>query len=160
MAKANTARKLDTYQQQNYKTKYSRDLKLEQKLSSRARVRMYTLYNYVLIGVMVGCGYLLINGNMTITVVTQEKSVLTSELESLQSREISLNAQLERMFNLEYVEEYSISELGMIKLDQNQIEQIHIQNDDIIEVNNSSSYLQKMFTATVDVFKKFWEYIS
>ncbi len=155
---ARTARKYNYNEQRN--TNYTRELKLEEKLSSRAKIKLYTFCN-VMLGIFMFCcsiAHIYVHSNLA--VLTKEASNMTVELQNLQSKEITLNAQMEKMFNLEYVEEYATEELGMIKLDQNQIEQIHIQNEDIIEKNDTISYLQIIVTIITDFFASIWEYIS
>lgn len=150
------AREYNTVEQ----TEYSKQVRLEPKFSKQAKARLLLIANVALIIGVAACLFSLILGYTNVTVLTKEISSLSSDLEVLQSQEISLNAQIDQMFNLEDVEEYAINDLGMIKLDQNQIEQVHIQNIDIIEVNEVLNTRQIILSQIKNIFTSVWEYIN
>ncbi|MFI3227276.1 MAG: hypothetical protein R3Y09_07690 [Clostridia bacterium] len=156
----NTARKRVYEYQPEEKTEYKTQVKLETKMSKKARVRLLKLCNIALVLTIATCAFSLLYSYTKVTVLTKEISTLSSQLEVLQSQEISLNAQIDQMFNLETVEEYAINTLGMIKLDQNQIEQVHIQNTDVIESYDDVSTSQIILNQVKNIFTSVWEYIN
>lgn len=155
----NAYKKLQEYQPEINK-EYTQNVKLEPKISQKAKVRLMVFCNVLLVMSMASCLFGLIYSYTNLTVLTKEISTLSSELNVLQSQEISLNAQIDQMFNLEYVEDYAINNLGMIKLDQNQIEQVHIQNIDFIETYETTSVKDVILSQVKNIFASMWEYIS
>lgn len=150
----------DYDQLQVNKGEYSRNIRLEPKRSRKAKIRLMILQNIALITIIATCSIVLIQGYSTANVLTKKISTLTNDLSVLQSQSISLNAQINQMFNLEYVEQYAVAELGMIKLDPNQIEQIHIQNKDIIETYETENKFKKVVETVQNIFINIWEYIN
>ena len=66
--------------------------------------------------------------------VTTMAADLENELVELQSQGNALNAKKEQRFNLAYVEEVAVNQLGMVKLDKNQITYVAISNPEKITV--------------------------
>lgn len=150
----------NAYKQESERQEYKQQVRLEPRLSVKIRLYLVQFANIMLIAVVLFCALSLVHGYTSVTVITKEISELNSNLDTLKSQEISLNAQVDKMFNLEHIENYAIEMLGMVKLDQNQIEQVYIQNIDTIEVfenttkfNEFSQYFKGIFSSIIEYIK-------
>ncbi|MFI3114531.1 MAG: hypothetical protein R3Y12_00145 [Clostridia bacterium] len=135
-------------------------MKLVEKITTKGKINMLFLCNVALVAFMAVCAFSLIYGYTNVTLLTKEIQILESEIDVLASQGVSLNARIDQMFNLEDVEVYAINNLSMIKLDQNQIEQIHIQNPDTIEIYNNVSVVDLAILYMKNIFVSIWEYIN
>lgn len=59
-------------------------------------------------------------------------------LKELQSENVYLTYQLESKVSLKNAEEYAVNTLGLVKLGSGQIEYVNLQNEDVIEKDESS----------------------
>lgn len=66
--------------------------------------------------------------------LTTAAAALEDQLIELESTANALNAKKEQRFNLAYVEEVAVNELGMVKLDKNQITYVAITNPEKITI--------------------------
>ncbi len=66
--------------------------------------------------------------------LTTQAAALEEQLIELESTANALNAKKEQRFNLAYVEHVAVEELGMVKLDKNQITYVAISNPEKITV--------------------------
>lgn len=66
--------------------------------------------------------------------LTTEAAAMEAQLIELESTANALNAKREQRFNLAYVEDVAVNQLGMVKLDKNQITYVAISNPEKITV--------------------------
>lgn len=69
-----------------------------------------------------------------VNTLTTQAAAKQNELASLESDANALNAKKEQRFNLAYVEDVAVNQLGMVKLDKNQITYVAISNPEKITV--------------------------
>ena len=98
----------------------------------------------------------IIYGYTNLAVLSKEEASLVKGLGELKSEETSLNARVENMLNLGYVENFAKENLSMINIDENQIEHIYIQNEDEIYVNEKSN----IFSTIKNIYNNLKEYLS
>ena len=98
----------------------------------------------------------IIYGYTNLAVLSKEEASLVKGLGELKSEETSLNARVENMLNLGYVENFAKENLSMINIDENQIEHIYIQNEDEIYVNEKSN----IFSTVKNIYNNLKEYLS
>ena len=72
-----------------------------------------------------------------VNTLTTQAAAKESELAALESDGNALNAKKEQRFNLTYVEDVAVNQLGMVKLDKNQITYVAISNPEKITVAGS-----------------------
>lgn len=157
---SNLARKLEPITESKTQIKPKKTEKMQLSVMQKSRVRFLTVCNTCMFLVLITCAILIINSHTQLTVYTKDISQLNKEIEILKSQEISLNAQINRLFNLEYVEFYAQENLDMIKLDKNQIEQVYIQNSDAIKTYEEPNLLEKAFNVVKEIFSTIVEYIN
>lgn len=109
--------------------------------------------------VVVIAGVVLYN-NMLVTSLTRDISQEQQKLADLQSTYVSLKTQQDRAFSLGYVETYAQDELGMVKVDNTQIEYIEIENPDTIESSQSTTALSEIMSGLSKSFAAILEYIK
>lgn len=126
----------------------------------RTNIAFIKLCNTLMIAIIAFCAFVILSGYVDATVMTQEISSQQTKLDELRSQEVSLNAKLNNLFNLEFVEQYATENLNMVKLDTNQIEQVYIQNDDKVELNGKPKLAQIVFDNLTRVCYNLLEYIS
>jgi len=99
-------------------------------VAKKAPVVKYTL--------MVACVFAmllcLLAGYSKVTQLTLEADKKRAELAELESQANALNAKKEQRFNLEYVEQVAVQELGMVKQDKSQITYVAISNPEKITI--------------------------
>lgn len=74
-----------------------------------------------------------------ITELTLDVGKMNAELEELKSDAKALNAKKEQRFNIQYVEDVAVNQLGMVKLDKSQIVYVAISNPEKITVAASEN---------------------
>lgn len=72
-----------------------------------------------------------------VNTLTTQAAAKENELAALESDGNALNAKKEQRFNLTYVEDVAVNQLGMVKLDKNQITYVAISNPEKITVAGS-----------------------
>lgn len=97
--------------------------------------------------------------HMKLTQLTDEASSREAELEKLQSEYVALKAKQDRALSLSYVEDYAQNKLGMVKMDNNQIEYVEMNNPDRIEISEPTSGLGGMLSGLIHSFNAIVEYI-
>ena len=97
----------------------------------RAKLSFGTLMMYLLIA---GMAALLISNYMRLTIMADEASGLTRELDNLRNEEVILQKQYEERYTLSEIETYAVEQLGMVKLESSMREYIELSNPDTISI--------------------------
>ena len=100
-----------------------------EEMPTRSRLSLGLLLLYCLIA---GLAVLLISNYMTLTILTEDLSKLSRQMEELQNEEIILQKQFDERYILNDIETYAVNNLGMVKLESNMIEYIELANPDTI----------------------------
>lgn len=92
--------------------------------------------------------------------MTVEADKMRSQLDELISETNALNAKKEQRFNLEYVEQVAVNQLGMVKQDKNQITYIAIANPEKITIAAEGENSSKLVAGIVKSFNAVVEYLN
>lgn len=111
-------------------------------------------------GLVLAIAGAILYSHMTLTRLTREAAAQESALETLESEYVALKAQQDRALSLSYVEDYARNSLGMVKMDNNQIEYIEMNNPDRIEVAQETTSLSGMVSGLVRSFNAILEYLG
>ncbi len=97
---------------------------------------------------------------MMLTRLTTEVSKKESQLADLNSEYVALKAQQDSALSLGYIENYAQNQLGMVKMDNSQIEYVEINNPDRIEVTKDQTGLSGALAAVAKSFNAILEYLG
>ena len=104
---------------------------LESNRSKRAKPSAVPYGKYAVILAGVFAVLLCIVGSyMQLAAVNLENAKMRQEIARLADEENALNAKKEQMYNLSYVEEYAVNQLGMVKLDKSQVHYVEMETGD------------------------------
>lgn len=93
--------------------------------------------------------------------LTTAAAALENQLIELESTANALNAKKEQRFNLAYVEDVAVNQLGMVKLDKNQITYVAISNPEKITVAaNDTESTPGLVAGIVKSFNAVVEYLD
>lgn len=92
---------------------------------------------------------------LQLTEVKSQISNCNSDLTEIESENAYLSYQVDSMVSLKNAEEYAVSELGLIKLDSNQIEYVSLQDENAIEVNDVADS-ENSFTTFINLVIEFF----
>lgn len=101
----------------------------------------------------------MIYANVSLTRVTSELAIQQDMLEDLSSESIALKAEKDKSLSLSYVEQYAQNELGMVKLDTNQVEYVEMNNPDQIHVRQTGISVKSAMSGLAKGFNAIVEYI-
>lgn len=101
----------------------------------------------------------ILSGQMQLTELTAEASEQSDLLNELQSENVSLTTKQMNSMNMDEVEQYASDTLGMVKLDNSQIEYVELTNPDLVTVADDGLSLRRVFKALVDHVLAIVEYI-
>lgn len=96
---------------------------------------------------------------MQLTQITAQVSEQSDKLDELAAENVSLTTKKVNSMNLDEVEEYAANELGMVKIDNSQIEYVELTNPDSVTVADSGISLDTLFAGLVRSFSAIVEYI-
>lgn len=111
-------------------------------------------------GLVLAIAGAILYSHMTLTRLTRQASTQEGALETLQSEYVALKAQQDRALSLSYVEDYARNSLGMVKMDNNQIEYIEMNNPDRIETAQETASLGGMMSGFVKSLSAILEYLG
>jgi len=97
---------------------------------------------------------------MQVTMLADQAAKLEKELTNLKSEEVSMRAEQEKMFNLNYIEDYAKNNLDMVKADEAQIDYIQLSEPDQIQVLNGKNLASGYFSGFIKTFNVVVEYLN
>ena len=95
----------------------------------------------------------LLYGRLKADELDREISSLNTQLEAAQSENVRLNMEIESVISLKNVEDYAQSQLGMVKMEANQIEYIDLSGDDVVTLSGDKTVHKKVGSRTVTVME-------
>ncbi len=101
----------------------------------------------------------LIYSQMLLTVETHKLSSCEADLKTLESEHVSLMSKYEQQYNAEYIADYAENTLGMVKLNNSQIEYIELAGEEGIEVSSSAPVTGGVVGSLVRGFTALLEYL-
>ncbi len=125
----------------------------------RARLSLSAILMY---GLIAGMAALLISSYMSLTIMTDKLSDLSSELETLKNEEVILQKQYEERYILSDIETYAVEQLGMVKLEGDMMEYIELSNPDTITVIDpyEESRASGLFNRLVDHIRDLLSFLT
>ena len=97
---------------------------------------------------------------MQLTELNTEVSKANTKLDELTAENVSLTTKQVNSLDMDQVEEYATDKLGMVKLDNSQIEYVTLTNPDTVTVAESGLSLDTLFAGLARSFSAIVEYIS
>ena len=83
----------------------------------------------------------------------------TEALDELAAENVSLSSKQMNSMDMTQVEEYAVNHLGMVKMDNSQIEYVELTNPDTVTVAQSGVSLDALFSGLARSFSAALEYI-
>ncbi|MGI6031040.1 MAG: septum formation initiator family protein [Eubacteriales bacterium] len=96
---------------------------------------------------------------MHLTEVSAEAKQYTTELQDLQNTGSTLESRLEQMTSLKVVEDFAKNQLGMVQVQQQQLEYMNHDNQDKVEIIRNQNVLTSLYMAISKTFNTVLEYI-
>lgn len=98
---------------------------------------------------------------MQVTMLSDQSSKLQEQIEKLAAEETTLRAQQEKMYNLNYIEEYAKNNLNMVKADKSQIEYVEMAKPDQIRIiKGGREKAPNYFSGFIKSFNVVVEYLN
>ena len=97
---------------------------------------------------------------MQLTELNTEVSKANTKLDELTAENVSLTTKQVNSLDMDQVEEYATDKLGMVKLDNSQIEYVTLTNPDTVTVAESGLSLDTLFAGLARSFSAIVEYIN
>lgn len=107
----------------------------------------------ILTGVLIGT---VIYGRVQTNEVYTEIAALQAEYDDLVARNISMKSEMESKMTVKNIEEYATDVLGLMPLDQSQIEYIRLQTEDAVVISEPED---NFFVLVNDYFVGIWEFL-
>ncbi len=98
--------------------------------------------------------------NMQSAELAAENSRLKTQMSELVDEEKSLNAKREQMYNLEYVEDYAVNVLGMVKLDKTNISYVELSNEERVRIAEPEQNDSTVLSGISRTFNILLEYLN
>ncbi|MBE6903994.1 MAG: hypothetical protein E7480_05245 [Ruminococcaceae bacterium] len=133
----------------------TRETQVVPKKKKKKFVSAYTVVFTLLIVALLG---IKVYGDAQLNELTLKASSLKNELSELQNEKKRLNISLEKRTDLSTIELRAQTELGLIKIDKNQIEYISIPSEDKVEYIEDVS--SGIFDEALRQFSIFLEFLS
>lgn len=112
------------------------------------------------ITVMVIAAVYILFCQMQLTQLTAQVSTQNDTLDELTAENVSLSSKKINSMDMTQVEEYATTKLGMVKLDNSQIEYVELTNPDTVTVAHSEASLDKLLAGLAHSFSALLEYIN
>lgn len=96
---------------------------------------------------------------MQLTQLTAQVSDQTTQLEELTAQSVALSSKKEYSMDTDELEEYAVDQLGMVKMDNSQIEYVELTKPDNVTVTEHSFSLRTLCKTIVSVVMAVVEYI-
>ncbi len=122
----------------------------------KARVRP-SLFGCIAV-VVIAAVYILFC-QMQLTQLSAEVGEQNDLLSELTAENVSLTTKQMNSMNLDEVEDYAVNTLGMVKMDNSQIEYVELTNPDTVTVADSGVSLGSLFAGLAHSFSAIVEYI-
>lgn len=126
-------------------------------VKSKVSVKPATVVKWVFVSAFVMISLLSIMiGNINITKQNDEISKAQKSLSTAQSEQVSLNSKLESRMSMQKVENYAVNKLGLVKIQPFQIEYVHLNGTDKVEVSNDNFLVFGFFKNIADSIMEYF----
>ena len=128
--------------------------------SRRRRRPSFGLSLPVCIGIVGIAAVYILFCQMQLTQLTAQVSTQNDTLDELTAENVSLSSKKINSMDMAQVEEYATTKLGMVKLDNSQIEYVELTNPDTVTVAHSEASLDKLLARQAHSFSALLDYIN
>nr|WP_302657440.1 hypothetical protein [uncultured Agathobaculum sp.] len=104
------------------------------------------------------CTYILYC-QMQLTQLTAEVSKQSDTLTEMQAENVSLTTKKMNSMDMDEVEQHAVDDLGMVKMDNSQIEYVELTRPDVVTVSGSGHSLGSAISGLTEWFSSVVEYI-
>ena len=104
------------------------------------------------------CTYILYC-QMQLTQLTAEVSKQSDTLTEMQAENVSLTTKKMNSMDMDEVEQHAVDDLGMVKMDNSQIEYVELTRPDVVTVSGSGHSLGSAISGLTEWFSSIVEYI-
>ena len=96
---------------------------------------------------------------MQLTHLTAEVSKQSDTLTEMQAENVSLTTKKMNSMDMDEVEQHAVDDLGMVKMDNSQIEYVELTRPDVVTVSGSGHSLSSAISGLTEWFSSVVEYI-
>ena len=112
----------------------------------------------VMLAVVLAIASMMIYNQVVLTELGDQTTTLNAELEKLQSEKIQKSTELESQMSLKNIEEYAVNNLGLVKMDQSQVEYVDLESGNKVEVKQQQD--DSFWGSIKQVFQNLLEYLG
>ena len=153
----------DSVAYQQYEERFPVEQKRELRAAPAPRRRKKTRIRpslFACIAILAATAAYILFCQMQLTELTTEVSRQNDALSELTAENVSLTTRKMSSVNLDEVEKYAVNTLGMVKMDNSQIEYVSLTNPDTVTVSDSGISLDALFSGLARSFSAIVEYIN
>lgn len=164
-----TSRESVAYDYEQYEARFGRSPKPEEPQKQvRSNLRavptaqprvFFHMKNFLTAMVVLLVAGVMIHSYMLVTEKTSEVAAKKSELSELEAIHTALLTKQEYNLSGDAIEEYATTQLGMVKLDNSQVEYVEMSNPDKVEVSGAGAGLTGAWDSLVKSFSAVLEYL-
>ena len=107
----------------------------------------------------VGASAYILYCQMQLTQLTAEVSKQSDNLSEMQAENVSLTTKKMNSMDMTEVEQHAVDDLGMVKMDNSQIEYVELTRPDVVTVAHSEHSLESVVSGLTEWFSSIVEYI-
>ena len=119
--------------------------------------RRKSLRRSVILSILAAVGILYCQ--MQLTQLTAEVSKQSDNLSEMQAENVSLTTKKMNSMDMTEVEQHAVDDLGMVKMDNSQIEYVELTRPDVVTVAHSEHSLENVVSGLTEWFSSIVEYI-
>ena len=112
----------------------------------------------VMLAAVLAIASMMIYNQVVLTELNDQTTTLNTELEKLQSEKIQKSTELESQMSLKNIEEYAVNNLGLVKMDQSQVEYVDLESGNKVEVKQQQD--DSFWGSIKQVFQNLLEYLG
>lgn len=112
----------------------------------------------VMLAAVLAIASMMIYNQVVLTELNDQTTTLNAELEKLQSEKIQKSTELESQMSLKNIEEYAVNNLGLVKMDQSQVEYVDLESGNKVEVKQQQD--DSFWGSIKQVFQNLLEYLG
>lgn len=107
----------------------------------------------------VGASAYILYCQMQLTQLSAEVSKQSDNLSEMQAENVSLTTKKMNSMDMTEVEQHAVNDLGMVKMDNSQIEYVELTRPDVVTVAHSEHSLENVVSGLTEWFSSIVEYI-
>ena len=126
-----------------------------------AQVLFFGVVDCIFLSILaaVGASAYILYCQMQLTQLTAEVSKQSDNLSEMQAENVSLTTKKMNSMDMTEVEQHAVDNLGMVKMDNSQIEYVELTRPDVVTVAHSEHSLENVVSGLTEWFSSIVEYI-